>query len=403
MVFESSRDLRGLVGSFLGRDDRIDQHLSSASLDCRTVARCGERQGRAWRRVSTPAIGYGSGKRRETSNETILYFGLVAWSFVFIDRSRSKHTVMASQNSFQLPAPSSGQKYVDISPIPGGFITLAENFFVKPFTEGAKRTVPSLTFLVKHPGSNKYGADPSKPFYMMFDLGLRKAKEGYPEVLQKHLEGRAPYHLAPGVAAQLKEGGLDPSEINLVMLSHVHYDHHGDPEDFEKAHFTIGQGAMSVLKNGLGGYASHQHFDPDTLPDERSSELPDPTSGQWKPLGPFPATLDLFEDGSVYVIDTPGHLPGHVNLLCRTKDKWICLCGDAFHDRRLLTGEKEIGEFPNPHGDMICIHVDKEAAAESIRRIRALHEGAGDQVEIIAAHEDEWWERNKGKKFPGTL
>jgi glyoxylase-like metal-dependent hydrolase (beta-lactamase superfamily II) len=160
---------------------------------------------------------------------------------------------------------------------------------------------------------------------------------------------------------------------------------------------------MDVLKNGLGGYASHQHFVPDTLPDDRSSELPDPNGGKWKPLGPFPAVLDLFEDGSVFVIDTPGHLPGHVNLLCRTKEKWVCLCGDAFHDRRLLTGEKEIGEFANPHGHMICIHVDKEAAAESIRRLREFGEGAGDKVEIIAAHEEVWWEENKHKKFPGTL
>ncbi len=308
-----------------------------------------------------------------------------------------------SGHTSQLPPASPNQKYVEVSPIPGGFITLAENFFVKPFTSGARRTVPSLTFLIKHPGSDKYGADPGKPFYMMFDLGLRKAKERYPEVLQNHLEGRAPYDLAPGVAAELKEGGLDPTEVNLVMLSHVHYDHHGDPEDFEQAKFVIGRGAMDVLKHGLGGYASHQHFVPDTLPDERSSELSDPSGGEWKPLGPFPAALDLFNDGSVYVIDTPGHLPGHVNLLCRTRDKWICLAGDAFHDRRLLTGEKEIGEWEGSHGSMICIHLDKEAAAESIRRLRELGEVAGDQVEIIAAHEDEWWEKNKHKKFPRVL
>jgi glyoxylase-like metal-dependent hydrolase (beta-lactamase superfamily II) len=237
----------------------------------------------------------------------------------------------------------------------------------------------------------------------MFDLGLRKAKERYPEVLQKHLDGRAPFELAPGVAAQLKDGGLDPGQINLVMLSHVHYDHHGDPEDFENAKFVIGNGAMHVLKHGLGGIASHQHFEPDTLPDDRSSELSDPKGGDWKPLGPFPAVLDLFGDSSVYVIDTPGHLPGHLNLLCRTKDKWLCLCGDAFHDRRLLTGEKEIGVFQSPHGDWICIHLDKEAAAESIRRLREFGKAAGDQVEIIAAHEDVWWENNKHKKFPGTM
>ncbi|KAK3691871.1 hypothetical protein LTR37_018364 [Vermiconidia calcicola] len=276
---------------------------------------------------------------------------------------------MASSKSFQLPAAAPDQKYVEVSPIPGGFITLADHAFIHPADKDAKRTVPSLTFLVKHPGSSIYGADSSKPFHLMFDLGLRKALERYPKVLQKHLQGRSPYDLAPGVAAQLKDGGLDPSQINLVMLSHVHYDHHGDPEDFENAHFTIGHGAMHVLKHGLGGIASHQHFVPDTLPHDRSSELPDPKGGKWKPLGPFPAVLDLFEDGSV----------------------------------RLLTGEKEIGTFEGPGGHMICIHLDKEAAAESIRRLRELGEAAGDQVEILAAHEDVWWENNKHKKFPAKM
>lgn len=217
---------------------------------------------------------------------------------------------MASSNDFTLPSAAPEQKYVEVSPIPGGFITLPERFFVHPYDADAKRTVPSLTFLIKHPGTSSFNVDASKPFYLMFDLGLRKAKERYPEVLQKHLEGRSPYDLAPGVAAQLKEGGLHPGEINLVLLSHVHYDHHGDPEDFENAQFAIGHGAMHVLKHGLGGTASHQHFDPNTLPDARSGELSDPKGGNWKQLGPFPAVLDLFDDGSVYVIDTPGHLPG---------------------------------------------------------------------------------------------
>jgi glyoxylase-like metal-dependent hydrolase (beta-lactamase superfamily II) len=302
-----------------------------------------------------------------------------------------------------LPAPSTNQTYVTVSPIAGGFITLAEQFFVSPATQDAKRTVPSLTFLVTHPGTSAFGAESSKPFRMMFDLGLRRAKQRYSEHLQRHIDGRAPHRLSPGVAAQLKAGGLDPGDVDLVMLSHVHYDHHGDPEEFPNAKFVIGNGAMDVLKNGLGGIASHQHFEPDTLPDDRSSELSDPKGGDWKPLGPFPAALDLFQDGSVFVIDTPGHLPGHVNLLCRTKDRWLCLCGDSFHDKRLLTGEKDIGTWTGPEGRTLCIHLDKETAAKSIERLRELEKTGNGQVEMIAAHDEIWWDKNKAKQFPMLL
>lgn len=63
------------------------------------------------------------------------------------------------------------------------------------------------------------------------------------------------------------------------------------------------------------------------------------------------------------------------------------LGGDACHDRRLLTGEKEIGEWNDAHGQICCIHADKKAAQDTIARIRQLE---NDGVEIIFAHDIEW-------------
>ncbi len=109
--------------------------------------------------------------------------------------------------------------------------------------------------------------------------------------------------------------------------------------------------------------------------------------------------LDLFGDGTIYLVDAPGHLPGHINVLAHTNhseggSKWVYLAGDACHDRRIMRREKEIGEWYDSHGYRCCIHADRSRAEETIQRIRDL-ESRG--VEVILAHDVEW-ESNEGNK-----
>lgn len=129
----------------------------------------------------------------------------------------------------------------------------------------------------------------------------------------------------------------------------------------------------------------------------------------WKPLGPFPHTLDLVGDGSIYVISAPGHLPGHINLLCRVSPtKWIYLGGDTSHDRGMLTGEKWITTYPDESGNgrSCCIHVDKEAAQKSLDRVSELvkvAENENFEVETVVAHDVVWWKENQHRLFPNIL
>ena len=53
-----------------------------------------------------------------------------------------------------LPSPKSGQKYVNVSAIDGGKITVPDETLVSPSNPWDKRSVPSLAFLIEHPGSN---------------------------------------------------------------------------------------------------------------------------------------------------------------------------------------------------------------------------------------------------------
>ena len=134
-----------------------------------------------------------------------------------------------------------------------------------------------------------------------------------------------------------------------------------------------------------------------------TSDSPGVTFHQpWQPHQTFDlrSVLDIFHDGSLYIVDAPGHLPGHINLLARVSDDdgWVYLAGDACHDRRILRREKEIGEWLDVHGQVCCIHADRAKAEETIERIREL-EGRG--VEVIFSHDVEWEGdgRNGGRFF----
>jgi glyoxylase-like metal-dependent hydrolase (beta-lactamase superfamily II) len=143
---------------------------------------------------------------------------------------------------------------------------------------------------------------------IVFDLGLRRELQHYPKPLQKHLIARQSITTDPDVTKSLELGGLSPEEVDLVILSHVHYDHTGTPTDFPTSHFIVGNGSLELLRSGadVTKSGSHSYYEPDLLPLERTTELSQPGKG----LSSTQNTLDLFSDGSVYIVDAPGHYRG---------------------------------------------------------------------------------------------
>lgn len=201
--------------------------------------------------------------------------------------------------------------------------------------------------------------------------------------------------------------------VNTTDARQVHWDHVGEPRDFPSSRFVVGSGSLDVLLGkGSSLRGGHSFFEADLLDLARTVQLSDPKkntlcddsvaapssseesvsfidfSRPWRPLGSLPSTLDLFGDGTVYVVDAPGHLPGHINLIVRGKDdEWVYLAGDSCHDRRIMRNEKEIGEWLDGEGHKCCIHADRAEAEETIRRIRELERKG---VEVIFAHDVEW-------------
>jgi glyoxylase-like metal-dependent hydrolase (beta-lactamase superfamily II) len=311
---------------------------------------------------------------------------------------------------------------VQLHVLSGGHFSLPEHQFVAPSSPTARWTVPSLCFLVQHRDKTT-----SKTTNIIFDLGLRRDVTRYSEPIRRHIATRQPLYTDPDVTKSLLQAGLTPNDVDYVIYSHVHWDHVGEPRDFPHSTFIVGHGSLGLLAGTSTGSlkGGHSFFEADLLDSLRTVELPDPDPGKatdivldaegsssskssdlnlkgpWRTIDGSPPVLDVFSDASLYIVDAPGHLPGHINLLVRVEDedregqtRWVYLAGDACHDRRILRGEKEIGEWEDASGHRCCIHAHRKKAEETIARIRALQENG---VEVIFSHDVEW-EADEGKR-----
>lgn len=164
----------------------------------------------------------------------------------------------------------------------------------------------------------------------------------------------------------------------------------------------MGSEAEDLLRNGYPSNPGAEVLS-NAIPLSRSRFLS--PSEFTSSIGPFPHAHDYFGDGSLYIVDAPGHLLGHINILARTNatGSWIYLAGDSAHDARLLTGEREVAIWHDDTGRLVCVHTDREKAIEHIRRVAALL--SVPRVHVLLAHDAEWYEANKGGEafFPGVI
>ena len=116
--------------------------------------------------------------------------------------------------------------------------------------------------------------------------------------------------------AQLK---VMPDQIKYVGISHFHADHIGQANSFPKATLLIGTGDWEVLTS--------KSPPPNAKPNYVSSWV----SGGSK-VEPVTGDKDVFGDGTVVMLSTPGHTPGHHSLLVKLAQKGnVILSGDAVH------------------------------------------------------------------------
>ena len=204
--------------------------------------------------------------------------------------------VACAQPKLQAPSPA---------PYPNVEVTLTRldcgngNNDPRRFTDTFAYTLPAVPFtfscyVIKH------GND-----WMVWDTGFAP--------------GSNPNAPKISLTQQLAQMGIKPEQVKYVGISHFHGDHTGQLSQIPGATLLIGQKEWEALRStppmqgaNVAGFAPW-------------------LTGGGK-VEPQPADKDVFGDGTVVILRTPGHTPGHQALLVRLKEKGpVVLVGDAAH------------------------------------------------------------------------
>jgi N-acyl homoserine lactone hydrolase len=125
----------------------------------------------------------------------------------------------------------------------------------------------------------------------------------------------APKTSLTDLVAQLK---VAPAQVKYVGISHYHGDHTGQASQFPTATLLIGKGDWDVVSDPKTAAATSAPF---------ASWI----KGEGK-VEPLAGDKDVFGDGTVMMLNMPGHTPGHHSLLVKLKETGnVLITGDLAH------------------------------------------------------------------------
>jgi N-acyl homoserine lactone hydrolase len=240
----------------------------------------------------------------------------------------------------------------------GGTLTLQHHWvFLKGDFHDV--TIPIPYFLIRHPEGD-----------VLVDGGL--ALEGCRDPAAYFGPGvaavmRPQVSADEHVLAQLAAIDVDPASIRSVVQTHLHFDHAGALGHFPDAEFLVHRRELE--------YAAAPDWFADGY-DPRDLQRP----VRWRELDltEDAPELDLYGDGAIRIVFTPGHAAGLLAVLVALPGGAVILAGDVadtatHYDHRALPG----------------LYTDGPALVRSIERLKALERETG--ALVIFGHDIEQW------------
>ena len=215
--------------------------------------------------------------------------------------------------------------------------------------------VPIHTYLLEHPREG----------LILIDAGICSAQahrhsEYYRGILRFILDDdEYAQELHETLSEQLKRRGYRCDDVRTVILTHLHEDHVGGIRDLPKATVVVAKAEWDARGMKLFGFMPMFY-----APSFGSVEEWQHVTFDSGAFHTFDRSQDLFRDGSVRLLPTPGHTPGHTCALVDMEGYQLLIAGDCLYTlRHLAAAQVQAVRFSKRSGD---------EQVDSIRRIAGL-------------------------------
>lgn len=219
--------------------------------------------------------------------------------------------------------------------------------------DGQSRELVDPCYLIRHPAGD-----------LIWDTGFPDAVADMADGLELTAIG-AHVTMRVKLADQLAQIGLTPADVEFVSFSHAHGDHTGNGNLFAASTWIVDADERAYF------------FRDEARADAQSFSTYDQLENAETRLIEGDGDYDVFGDGSVTIIQTPGHTPGHTVLLVRLPNAGpVLLTGDMYH----LAESRERRTVPR-------FNTDRAQTLQSMDKVERIASETG--ARVIRQHVEE--------------
>jgi N-acyl homoserine lactone hydrolase len=200
--------------------------------------------------------------------------------------------------------------------------------------EGKSMNFVDSCYLIKHAQG-----------WFLWDTGVADSIAAMPDGLAPADPKATHWRRPKTLAGELDKLGLKPSDLKAMAISHTHPDHVGNVEMFPTTMLYVQKAEYEWPGTNNAPRFKAEH-----------------------PVTKLEGDRDVFGDGSVTILSTPGHTPGHQSLLVKLpKTGALLLSGDAVH----FTSNWEIRAVPSMNTNKEQTQASMQKIADTLTREKA--------------------------------